>query len=743
MSSIGIAAGVASLFALAVVCQVGEAEEAGPREIGRKGTPTLWYRQPARRWETQALPVGNGRIGCMVFGSAPEEHIQFNEISLWTGDESDTGNYQNFGDVFINLRHGQIEDYRRELDISRALQTVNYKADGIGYRRECFCSAPAQVIVVRFTASKPGAYSGTVRLNDAHTGSVTAEGNRITQAGALDNGLKYEAQVLVANDGGKVTANQGGLELKGVNGFTVYLAARTSYLPVYDKGWRGDDPHGKVTADIAAAAKARYSSLLAAHVKDYRKLFGRVSLDLGKVGPKSAALPTDERLDAYTKGAVDPGLESLFFQYGRYLLISSSRPGSLPANLQGLWNESNTPPWCSDYHSNINVQMNYWPAEVTNLSECHLAFADYINSLREVRKKATQAYFGEVRGWTVQTMNGIYGGSDWEWNTTGSAWYAQHLWEHYAFTGDKGFLRTKAYPVLKEVCQFWQDRLKALPDGTLVAPDGFSPEQGPREDGVSYDQEIIWDLFTNYIEASRALGIDDDYRTKVSEMRSRLLTPRIGRWGQLQEWMVDRDDPKNDHRHMSHLFAVYPGKQISPTTTPKLAAAAKVSLTARGDSGTGWSKAWKIALWARLLDGNHAYKMLRSQLRLVGDTGYNYVNGGGAYANLFDAHPPFQIDGNFGATAAIAEMLLQSQTEEIHLLPALPDAWTDGSVKGLCARGGFEVSISWRHGKLASVEVFSKLGNLCRVSYGDKKLSFPTSKAGRYRLDGALRVKGK
>jgi len=697
----------------------------------------LWYRAPAENWETQALPIGNGRIGCMAYGSVPGERIQFNEISLWTGDELNTGCYQNFGDLYLDFQHPAQTEYRRELDTRRAVERVTYTSGGVNYTREYFASAPAQVIVMRFTAGKRGCYSGTIRVADAHDAKPTSEGRRITCAGALDNGLKYESQVLVVNEGGSVAAEDGQLKVTGADSLTVFLAARTNYLPDYKLNWRGPDPHAQVTKDVDSAAGKAFDDLLSAHVKDYQRFFNRFALSVGNTDRDAAALPTDERLAAYTNGGIDPELEQLFCQYGRYLLISSSRPGSLPANLQGLWNESNTPPWTCDYHANINVEMNYWLAEPTNLSELHMPFLNYVDSLREVRHKLTQTELGPVRGWAVYTENNIFGRSRWE-NITGNAWYCQHFWEHYAFTGDKAYLRKIAYPILKEICEFWEDKLKKLPDGTLVVADGFSPEHGPREDGVTIDQMIVWDLFTNYIQASEVLGVDADYRRKVSDMRSKLLAPKVGKWGQLQEWMTDRDDPTDQHRHVSHMFGLHPGRQISPVTTPELAKAARVSLDARGDGGTGWSKAWKISFWARLLDGNRAYKLLRSQLTLVDNTKMDYVNAGGTYANLLDAHPPFQIDGNFGATAAIAEMLLQSQTGEVQILPALPDAWADGYVTGLCARGGFVVDMSWKKGKLVNVVIHSKLGNTCRLRYGHKTTSLRTVKGGGYRLDTSL-----
>jgi alpha-L-fucosidase 2 len=546
--------------------------------------------------------------------------------------------------------------------------------------------------------------------------------------------LNYEAQVLVLNDGGTVETAGNVIAFRKANCVTLLLDAGTDFVQDSSKGWRGDLPHGAIAARLDAAASTPYAKLLAEHLQDYRKLFGRVTLALGA----DVTVPTDLRLVNLNKThAPDPGLEALLFQYGRYLLIASSRAGGLPANLQGKWNQSIRPPWRSDYHTDINVQMNYWPADVANLGECFLPYATWLNSIREVRKKASGEAF-RTRGWTMRAENGIFGGSTWEWVESGSAWCMQNIWEHYAFTRDQAYLRTLAYPMMKEVCEFWLDRLKALPDGPLLAPNGYSPEHGPREDGVSHDQQLVWDLFNNTAEAAETLGTDPEFRKTLAQKRDQLLGPRIGKWGQLQEWMVDRDDPKDTHRHLSHLVALHPGRQITPLNTPQLAEAARVSLNARGDVSTGWSTAWKINLWARLHDGDRAYKLIGNLLRLVGDTRINYQDGGGLYANLFDAHPPFQIDGNFGYTAGVCEMLLQSHTGEIELLPALPKAWPDGKVNGLRARGGFAVDISWKDGKLTEGVLHSGLGNPCTVRYGGKTIRLKATKQAVYTLDGAL-----
>lgn len=714
---------------------------------------SLWYAQPAARW-LEALPIGNGRLGGMIFGGTTNERVQFNEQTLWFGSETEMGSYQPFGDVFIQWQHGAATDYRRELNLADAVHRVNYRTGDVTLQREAFSSHPDQVLVYRFTADKPGGYTGTIRMTDVHNARISIAGNKITSVGTLTNGMDYEAQLWVLNEGGSVSVVSNTLVISKADSVMLLLAAGTSFANDPMKNWRGEHPHARVTQRLSAAAQKSFAQLRGAHVADYQNLFHRVSLTLGGV---KRNLPTDARLAARAKAKGDPGLEALLFQYGRYLLISSSRPGGLPANLQGIWNQDVKPAWYSGYTANINLQMNYWPAEVTGLSECAEPLFKYIQNLAVVYKRTQDERVKTTkgRGWSAYSTTNPFGGSSrWGVHRPHSAWLMQHLWEHYAFTGDTNFLREVAYPAMREVVEFWEDRLVEGPNGTLITPDGWSPEHGPvkvngkivikegdrtPQPGASYDQQIVWDLLNNFVEAAAVLGDDPASAAKAKAMRDRLLGPKIGRWGQLQEWMEDVDDPKNKHRHTSHLFALHPGRQISPLATPELARAARVSLESRGDASTGWSKAWRLNFWARLADGNRAYQLLDGFVKPLDESrpaahGYD----GGFYPNLFDGHPPFQIDGNFGYTAGVAEMLLQSHLQDggvnvIHLLPALPAVWKDGEVTGLRARGGVTVDIHWKDGKVTSYRLHAQEPKQVKVRVnGQIKVASLTERAQQF-----------
>jgi alpha-L-fucosidase 2 len=549
--------------------------------------------------------------------------------------------------------------------------------------------------------------------------------------------MEFETCIRIVTDG-KTAYKDGIITISGAKNLTLYHTAATDYVNKYPD-YKGNDYKAGNERTISALSAKTYPQIRKEHLEDYQDLFSRVQLDLGTADRNT--VPTDIRLVEYNKGTPDPDLEELFFQYGRYMMISGSRPGTLPLNLQGKWNDSMNPAWACDYHTNINIQMIYWPAEVTNLPECHLPLFDFMASLVEPGRNSAKEFFN-ARGWIVNTMCNAFGYTSpgwrfpWGFFPGGAGWLCQHAWEHYDFTRDENFLRETAFPLMKEAALFWMDYLIEDENGYLVSSPSYSPEHGGISRGASMDHQIAWDLMNNSVMACEVLGIEDEFKQKAMEVRDKISPPKIGKWGQLQEWKEDVDDPNNTHRHVSHLFALHPGKQISVEKTPELSEAAKVSLNARGDEGTGWSLAWKVNFWARLGDGERAYKLFKNLLRLKIDTGENYVSGGGSYPNLLNTHPPFQLDGNMGGCAGIAEMLLQSQAGVIELLPALPSKWENGSVKGLKGRGGFEVNMEWSGGTLTEAEIIGKNGEKGTIRYRGETTDFEIPKNGVFKIQG-------
>ncbi len=717
---------------------------------------TLWYRQPANLW-VEALPVGNGRLGAMVFGGIDHERIQFNETTVWTGEPHDyahPGAYQSLGKIrellwagrqkeaedlamnefmsvpvrqkayqalgdleldFPGVVPAEVKDYRRELDLDTGIVTVQYTFRGTPYQREVFADYPSNVIVVRLTGGKY-----TPRLKAAHEATATAD----SIAGGIPEGaIRYEAKYAALPDAA---------------GATLLLAAATNFKNYKDVS---SDPHARAEAALSAARNKGYAALRAEHLADYQKLFRRVTLDLG--ASEAAKLPTDERIRKFAS-ASDPSLVALVFQFGRYLLIGSSRPGGQPANLQGLWNESNNPAWDSKYTDNINTEMNYWPSGVANLAECQLPLFDALKDLSMAGAVTAKEHYN-ARGWVLHHNFDLWRGTApinasnhgiWE---TGGAWLSTHLWEQYLYTGDKQFLRETAYPLMKGAALFFVDAMVKDPKtGLLITGPSNSPEQGGLVMGPTMDRQIVRSLFGEVIAAAKTLGVDAALRDQLDGMRKQIAPNQIGKFGQLQEWLEDKDDPKNNHRHQSHLWGVYPGYEITAYGTPDLFKAAQQSLIYRGDAATGWSMGWKLNLWARFLDGDHAYRILQNLITPASDKDKK----AGLFPNLFDAHPPFQIDGNFGATAGIAEMLLQShdpyatptsltavQSGEaafVNLLPALPSAFPSGKVTGLRARGGIGVDIEWKDSKLVKATLTSASGKPVRIRYAGKEKEIQT-----------------